>query len=84
MEERTIKDMCVVCSDHGKASCGYEERGIQGDCPYNDFINRGYELAEKDIITLIESRISELLGDAQPAPVLRIELRELITKIKGQ
>jgi hypothetical protein len=84
MEERTIKDMCVVCSDHGKASCGYEERGIQGDCQYNDFINRGYELAEKDIIALIESRIGEILGNAQPATVLRRELRGLINKIKEE
>ena len=45
---------------------------------------KGYEQAEKDIISLIESRIAEIMGDAQPAPVLRIELRELITKIKGQ
>ena len=44
----------------------------------------GYEQAEKDIITLIESRIGEILGDAQPAPVLRAELQELITKIKEQ
>ena len=42
----------------------------------------GYEHAEKDIISLIESRIGEILGDAQPAPVLRAELRELINKIK--
>lgn len=45
---------------------------------------RGYEQAEKDIISLIESRIGEILGDAQPAPVLRAELRELINKIKEQ
>ena len=45
---------------------------------------KGYEQAEKDIISLIESRIGEILGDAQPAPVLRAELRELINKIKGQ
>ena len=43
---------------------------------------QGYELNEKDIISLIESRIGEILGDAQPAPVLRAELRELIDKIK--
>lgn len=43
---------------------------------------KGYEQAEKDIISLIESRISEIQGDAQPRPVLRAELRELITKIK--
>ena len=45
---------------------------------------QGYEQAEKDIISLIEYRIGEILGDAQPAPVLRAELRELINKIKEQ
>ena len=48
-EERTIEEMCVVCNDHGKSSCGYEERNLQRKCPYNDFIERGYELAEKDL-----------------------------------
>ena len=43
---------------------------------------RAYEQAEKDIISLIEARISEIQGDAQPRPALRAELRELITKIK--
>lgn len=43
---------------------------------------KGYEQAEQDIISLIESRISEILGDAQPAPILRTELMELIEKIK--
>lgn len=43
---------------------------------------KGYELAEKDIISLIETRIGEILGDAQPAPVLRAELNELIKRIK--
>lgn len=42
----------------------------------------GFEQAEKDIIALIESRLSELLGDAQPTPILRYELRDLINKIK--
>lgn len=43
---------------------------------------RGYEQAEKDIIALIESRLSELLGDAQPTPILRYELLDLVKKIK--
>lgn len=43
---------------------------------------KGYEQREKGIISLIESRIGEILGDAQPAPVLRAELRELINKIE--
>ena len=42
----------------------------------------GYEQAEKDIIFLIESRISEILGDAQPSSVLRMELQGIIDKIK--
>lgn len=49
-----------------------------------DVFQESYEKAEQDIISLIESRIGEILGDAQPAPVLRAELRELITKIKEQ
>lgn len=44
----------------------------------------GYEQAEKDIIGIIETRISEIMGDAQPGPVLRIELRDLIKKIKDE
>ena len=48
---------------------------------YEDFI-AGYEQAEKDIIAIIESRIAEILGDAQPKPTIRIELKELITRIK--
>lgn len=42
----------------------------------------GYEQAEKDIISLIESRISEIMGDAQPNPILRMELQGIIDKIK--
>lgn len=45
------------------------------------YIN-GYEQAEEDIIAIIESRIAEILGDAQPKPTIRIELKELITRIK--
>lgn len=45
---------------------------------------QGYEQAEKDISALIESRLSEILGDAQPKPILRAELQELITKIKNE
>jgi len=44
----------------------------------------GYEQAEKDIITLIESRLSELFGDAQPTPILRYELQDLIKIIKEE
>ena len=46
------------------------------------FYNDGYEQAEKDILSTIESRLSEIIGDAQPRPALRAELEELIKRIK--
>ena len=52
------------------------------NAPERTAYQAGYEQSEKDIISLIESRISELLGDAQPTPILRYELQDLIKKIK--
>lgn len=46
------------------------------------FYNDGYVQAEKDILAIIESRVSEIIGDAQPKPALRAELQELIKQIK--
>ena len=45
---------------------------------------RGYEQAERDILSTIESRLSEIIGDAQPKPALRAELEELIKRIKNE
>lgn len=44
----------------------------------------GYEQAEKDILAIIESRLSEIIGDAQPRPALRAELEGLIKQIKDE
>ena len=41
----------------------------------------GYRKAEKDIISIIQSRLEEIYGDAQPKPILRAELQELMIKI---
>ena len=56
-------------------------KGLYHTC-FVDGYKEGYEQAEKDTISIIESRIAEILGDAQPNPILRAELRELIEKIK--
>lgn len=50
--------------------------------PIRTIFMRGYERAQQDIIALIQSRINEILGDAQPKPALRMELQELIKKIE--
>lgn len=42
----------------------------------------GYIGAQQYFIALIQSRIDEILGDAQPYPILRMELQELIKKIE--
>lgn len=44
---------------------------------------KGYEQSQQDIIAVIQSRIGEILGDAQPNPILRMELQELIKKIES-
>lgn len=55
----------------------YDERA-----PGRKAFQEGYECAQQDIIATIQSRIDEILGDAQPAPILRMELQELIKKIE--
>lgn len=52
--------------------------------PKREVYQEGYEQAEKDIIFIIDSRLSELIGDAQPTPALRAELQDLIKKIKEE
>lgn len=41
----------------------------------------GYNLCKEHMIALIESRLSEIIGDAQPKPALRAELQELIQSL---
>lgn len=50
--------------------------------PIRTIFMRGYEQSQHDIIALIQSRIDKILGDAQPNPILRMELQELIKKIE--
>lgn len=50
--------------------------------PIRTIFIRGYEQSQQDIIAIIQSRIDEIMGDAQPAPILRMELQELIKKIE--
>ena len=49
-----------------------------------DGVNEGKKAKEDAILAIIESRISEIIGDAQPRPALRAELQELIAKIRNQ
>ena len=48
------------------------------------FYNDGYEQAERNIIAIIISRFHEIIGDAQPKPILRVELKGLIKRIKDE
>jgi hypothetical protein len=55
----------------------------RGGC-FWDGVEEGKKVMEDAILALIESRISEIIGDAQPKPALRAELQELIAKIRNQ
>ena len=50
--------------------------------------NKSYALGYRDckfeVRSIIESRLAELIGDAQPTPILRAELNELLNKIKNE
>ena len=64
-----------------------EERALEAydtdtPAPIRFAFRDGYEQAENDILAIIESRLSEIIGDAQPKPALRAELEELINRIK--
>lgn len=45
-------------------------------------VAEGRRLEREDVKSIIQSRIDEILGDARPAPILRMELQELIKKIE--
>lgn len=87
-------DNSICCSESLTKEifiAGYEaaEKGLADKAKYSSgwdgfFYGKGYEQAEKDIIALIESIIEGIIGDAQPKPILRAELQELITKIKNE
>ena len=61
-----------------------DENPTDGNKIHRRIFLEGYEQAEKDVISTIEYRLSELLGDAQPTPVLRLELQDLIKQIKEE
>jgi len=42
----------------------------------------GWRDCKEKVIGIIEGRIAEILGDAQPAPILRYELQDIIKRIK--
>ena len=69
----------AVLNEDGSESI-YEDSVIDNERRH--LFIKGYKQAEKEIIALIESRIGEILGDAQPKPTLRIELQELIKQIE--
>ena len=52
MSKRAEEKLCEACCPHYNKTpdeCGFTEREMQWDCPYFDFIQRGYEQAEKDL-----------------------------------
>lgn len=51
---------------------------------FNKGVEEGKRLIMEEAVSIIESRLSEIIGDAQPKPILRAELEELIKRIKDE
>ena len=49
-----------------------------------DGVEEGKKAMEDAILAIIESRLSEIIGDAQPKPALRAELGDIIKRIKDE
>lgn len=89
MIERTTKDMCVVCNYHGEPSCGYEVRGLQRKCSYNDFIDRGYELAKQDLgwhsvddcLPEVDEEVIVLTDELETAPIYKISVGHIVDRM---
>lgn len=80
-EEAAMKAYPIMSIDGHNKLCEGSTTPTNYDF-YRGIYIKAYMQAEQDIISLIESRIGEILGDAQPAPILRVELRELIKRIE--
>lgn len=46
-------------------------------------VEEGRRLEREDVLSLIESRLSQIMGDAQPKPILRAELYDLLVQVKS-
>lgn len=74
----TAKECFIAGAEWGMNQCPLPE----DTTIFMKGVAEGRRLEKDDNISLIESRIDEILGDAQPAPVLRMELQGIIDKIK--
>lgn len=54
------------------------------DKSYEQVAMAAYALARRGCMLIIKHRISEIMGDAQPAPALRAELYEIIKRLNNE
>lgn len=84
ISDKHFAEMSVEYSSHCKVENGTRRAVMNWDefqKVAQKFIDIGKEEALKDIVSLIQSRLKEIIGDAQPKPILRAELQELIKRI---
>lgn len=87
ISDKHFAEMSVEYSSHCKVENGVRHAIMNWDefqKVVQKFIDIGKVEALKDIVSLIQSRLNEIVGDAQPKPILRAELQELIKTIKEE
>ena len=83
-EERALEAYPPTFTSGKRYAKRVQSEKVDTHAPIRSIFIKGYKQAEKDIISIIGIRISEIIGDAQPKPVLRAELEELIKRIKDE
>ena len=73
--EKIIRAYCPQCSDYN--DCPYRLRSLESKCIKLDDIACGYELAEKDLIPLINRLCESILFDWE-------DMAEFARKIQSQ
>ena len=81
-EERALEAYPPTFTSGKRYAKRVQSEKVDTHAPIRSIFIKGYEQAENDIISIIGIRLSEIVGDAQPKPILRAELQELIDKIK--
>ena len=81
-EERALEAYPPTFTSGKRYAKRVQSEKVDTHTPIRSIFIKGYEQAENDIISIIGIRLSEIVGDAQPKPILRAELQELIDKIK--
>lgn len=83
--KKVMKFADEVATDLLTIAAEWQKERLDGSAMLH-IAEKSYKIGRRDckerVIGIIEGRIAEILGDGQPAPILRYELQDIIERIK--